>query len=572
MPPSRGRKRGAAPSGRWPGTSESAGGTAEWSQASCWRDSSVVAVPLVDSEVPGPRPDGAAPRFLPRLGGMDDRALPPVDSCDHAAVPPADSCDHAAVPPASVHASRHKEESNQRRSAEGEADAHMHEAASAGKEIKGEAAMAFFIPLSEKLSGGKDDESSFLSLSMMALADSLPPDEELTVVQTEDSENLEVWDTDFHKKHMTAVSSDKFDSLLKMSAEFHSCKSHMAAFVIVREMTDSSGHANNHYQVVALGSGRFSCTSWLCFNGTMVHDCHAMTIARRALQRFLYKQLLLFFDADPKAKEACIFESSTVGPQLQLKAKTSLHLYTNQCPEGVARNFYMRGSAQKSGNPIKLHYHAKGLLVPAANLNPSHWAAKVCCMSGSDKLFMWTFVGVQGALLSHFIQPLYMTSMVLGGQKQYCSYLSDITNECLGDAWEEILPLFYKKYDTIFLCCEEVKPIEVSSQHDVLSVNWCLGDEDIEVVDSSKGFIDHSSPPVSRSGFSSRLCKRAFYSYFHRVAQLGGHGYLLDLPTYHTVKVEAAVYQTVKEIIKKHFQDNQAGLWKAKKLVDCFSA
>ncbi|XP_057676285.1 adenosine deaminase domain-containing protein 2 isoform X2 [Corythoichthys intestinalis] len=409
------------------------------------------------------------------------------------------------------------------------------------------------------------DESSFLSLSMMALADSLPPDEELTVVQTEDSENLEanasdfdkdstesepvetpsfcsspspysVWDTDFHKKHMTAVSSDKFDSLLKMSAEFHSCKSHMAAFVIVREMTDSSGHANNHYQVVALGSGRFSCTSWLCFNGTMVHDCHAMTIARRALQRFLYKQLLLFFDADPKAKEACIFESSTVGPQLQLKAKTSLHLYTNQCPEGVARNFYMRGSAQKSGNPIKLHYHAKGLLVPAANLNPSHWAAKVCCMSGSDKLFMWTFVGVQGALLSHFIQPLYMTSMVLGGQKQYCSYLSDITNECLGDAWEEILPLFYKKYDTIFLCCEEVKPIEVSSQHDVLSVNWCLGDEDIEVVDSSKGFIDHSSPPVSRSGFSSRLCKRAFYSYFHRVAQLGGHGYLLDLPTYHTVK------------------------------------
>ena len=42
---------------------------------------------------------------------------------------------------------------------------------------------------------------------------------------------------------------------------------------------------------------------------------------------------------------------------------------------------------------------------------------------------------------------------------------------------------------------------------------------------------------VSGPGSSSRLCKRALYSYFLRVAQLGGHTYLLDLPTYHSVKV-----------------------------------
>lgn len=46
-----------------------------------------------------------------------------------------------------------------------------------------------------------------------------------------------------------------------------------------------------------------------------------------------------------------------------------------------------------------------------------------------------------------------------------------------------------------------------------------------------------SSPSVSGPGFSSRLCKRALYSYFLQVAQRGGHGSLLERPTYHGIKV-----------------------------------
>lgn len=65
----------------------------------------------------------------------------------------------------------------------------------------------------------------------------------------------------------------------------------------------------------------------------------------------------------------------------------------------------------------------------------------------------------------------------------------DITNKRLGDALQDFLPSPYKKHDIIFLSGQYIGPPAASPLHANLSVNWCLGDKDIEVLDSSTGLI-----------------------------------------------------------------------------------
>lgn len=225
--------------------------------------------------------------------------------------------------------------------------------------------------------------------------------------------------------HIGKLVNEKFNELMKNDL-VHSKRKVLAGIVITIDNRAEDA------RVIAVTTGT-KCVSGehMSVSGRALNDCHAEVAARRCLQRHLYAQLAQYArSSDPTVAIEDNDLEPLPGGGYRLKPSRQVHLYVSTAPCGDGRIFspHEPHLAEPDRHPNRL---ARGQLrtkiesgegtIPVKNCHNvvQTWdgvmqGERLLTMSCSDKVARWAVVGLQGALLSRLLRPVYLSSLVLG--------------------------------------------------------------------------------------------------------------------------------------------------------------
>jgi double-stranded RNA-specific adenosine deaminase len=342
-------------------------------------------------------------------------------------------------------------------------------------------------------------------------------------------------------------------------------------------------------KVVSLGSGTRCITGdHMSLEGFVVNDSHAEVVARRSLLRFFYRQLLIYHLSTGNPDDTIFSTARRAGSRsglLQVKENVKFHLYISTAPCGDGAQF-SRGDNQNRDPPADSKHvptmqgKLQGILrtkmeggegtIPIGDAMPLTWdgimqGGRLRTMSCSDKVGRWNVLGLQGSLLSHFMSPVYLSSLTLGSlhhhghlSRAVCCRFADI-----GDNLPVGFAVNHPSLGRVRGGDEMQRHTEKTSS---FSANWAMGDEKGELVDGGNGLpipppgTPKSHPPLP----PARISKVRLFAEFMKLAKACNRVELLSVKSYKEAKELAGEFQRAKQLLCHHCEKKGFGSWMKK--------
>merc|ERR1719357_2060537 len=324
-------------------------------------------------------------------------------------------------------------------------------------------------------------------------------------------------------------------------------------------------------EVISVSTGT-KCVNgeYMSVSGTALNDCHAEIISRRCLMEFLYSQLEQVAMGDGDIDGTILIKAE--GGGYKLKENLRFHLYINTAPCGDARIFSPHESVVGEEADRHPNRNSRGQLrtkiesgegtIPVKSSDGIQtWdgvlqGARLLTMSCSDKVCRWNVLGVQGSLLSYFLQPVYLHSVVLGSLFHPAHMFRALTGRIqsvlghLPEGYRLNMPRL-----NLISSAEARQPGKAPNY----SMNWISGKDEVEVVDAMKGKLLESHQ-------ASRLCKTEMFKLWLKLMTNEKLSKIKKLDRqvpklYSDAKAGSRNFQEAKEALYKAFLAEKLGRW-----------